>query len=187
MTILDTSEPAATILGGPDLYVDKGSTINVKNKWLFSLIHSAFNHNEYMFFILQQLTCTIRFGNEPPGYIFWYHENKVRKIFFFSLWCWLNKIFFGYFFFACGYCCSVCHPFLFRHSFIWFNAIQAVPKLSSVRSNENNIAIQKLLSFRFLRPLHVLLGARVCVWGMSGSKSTGSCSVRTSPTPVKLD
>lgn len=47
----DYLEPAATILGGPDLYVDKGSTIN--------------------------LTCTIRFGPEPPGYIFWYHENKV--------------------------------------------------------------------------------------------------------------
>lgn len=46
-----SAEPAATILGGPDLYVDKGSTIN--------------------------LTCTIRFGPEPPGYIFWYHENKV--------------------------------------------------------------------------------------------------------------
>lgn len=50
------SEPAATILGGPDLYVDKGSTIN--------------------------LTCTIRFGPEPPGYIFWYHENKVSEPFF---------------------------------------------------------------------------------------------------------
>ncbi|XP_055327129.1 junctional adhesion molecule A-like [Sitodiplosis mosellana] len=47
---LNVVEPAATILGGPDLYVDKGSTIN--------------------------LTCTIRFGPEPPGYIFWYHENK---------------------------------------------------------------------------------------------------------------
>lgn len=44
-------EPTAMILGGPDLFVSKGSTLN--------------------------LTCTIRFGPEPPGYIFWYHENKV--------------------------------------------------------------------------------------------------------------
>ncbi|XP_031626668.1 uncharacterized protein LOC116342964 isoform X1 [Contarinia nasturtii] len=43
-------QPSATILGGSDLFVDKGSTIN--------------------------LTCTIRFGPEPPGHIFWYHENK---------------------------------------------------------------------------------------------------------------
>lgn len=49
------AEPTATILGGPDLYVDKGSTIN--------------------------LTCTIRFGPEPPGSIFWYHENKVSDCF----------------------------------------------------------------------------------------------------------
>lgn len=46
-------EPVPTILGGPDLFVDKGSTIN--------------------------LTCTIRFGPEPPGHIFWYHENKVSN------------------------------------------------------------------------------------------------------------
>lgn len=52
MVIWRWAEPKAQILGGPDLYVDKGSTIN--------------------------LTCTIRFGAEPPGYIFWYHENKVR-------------------------------------------------------------------------------------------------------------
>lgn len=46
-------EPMAQILGGPDLFVDKGSTIN--------------------------LTCTIRFGSEPAGHIFWYHENKVSE------------------------------------------------------------------------------------------------------------
>ncbi|XP_031626756.1 hemicentin-1-like [Contarinia nasturtii] len=47
---LNVVEPAASILGGnDDMYVDKGSTIN--------------------------LTCTIRFGPEP-GHIFWYHENK---------------------------------------------------------------------------------------------------------------
>lgn len=46
------SEPVPTILGGPDLYVEEGSTIN--------------------------LTCSIRFGFEPVGHIFWYHESKVR-------------------------------------------------------------------------------------------------------------
>lgn len=48
------AEPVATILGGSDLFVDKGSTIN--------------------------LTCTIRFGPELPGHIFWQHENKVSII-----------------------------------------------------------------------------------------------------------
>lgn len=43
--------PTATILGGPDLYVDKGSTIN--------------------------LTCAIKFSPEPPTHIFWYHQDKV--------------------------------------------------------------------------------------------------------------
>ncbi|XP_046661230.1 uncharacterized protein LOC124354651 isoform X1 [Homalodisca vitripennis] len=43
--------PTATILGGPDLHVDKGSTIN--------------------------LTCAIRYSPEPPAYIFWYHHEEV--------------------------------------------------------------------------------------------------------------
>ncbi|XP_066255266.1 zwei Ig domain protein zig-8-like isoform X1 [Euwallacea similis] len=43
--------PTAEILGGPDLHVDKGSTIN--------------------------LTCSIKFSPEPPAYIFWYHEEEV--------------------------------------------------------------------------------------------------------------
>ncbi|XP_049807401.1 basement membrane-specific heparan sulfate proteoglycan core protein-like isoform X1 [Schistocerca nitens] len=43
--------PTAVILGGPDIYVNKGSTIN--------------------------LTCTIRNPPEPPAYIFWYHHDKV--------------------------------------------------------------------------------------------------------------
>ncbi|XP_015833725.1 kin of IRRE-like protein 1 isoform X3 [Tribolium castaneum] len=43
--------PTAQILGGPDLHVDKGSTIN--------------------------LTCSIRFSPEPPAYIFWYHRDDV--------------------------------------------------------------------------------------------------------------
>ncbi|XP_021919696.1 kin of IRRE-like protein 1 isoform X4 [Zootermopsis nevadensis] len=43
--------PTATILGGPDLHVDRGSTIN--------------------------LTCTIKDSTEPPAYIFWYHHEDV--------------------------------------------------------------------------------------------------------------
>lgn len=53
------TEPMAQILGGPDLFVDKGSTIN--------------------------LTCTIRFGSEPGGHIFWYHESKVCRHYNLSL------------------------------------------------------------------------------------------------------
>lgn len=45
--------PTATILGGPDLHVDKGSTIN--------------------------LTCAVKYSPEPPGYIFWYHHDEVRN------------------------------------------------------------------------------------------------------------
>lgn len=75
--------PTATILGGPDdLYVDKGSSIN--------------------------LTCLIRFSPEPPNYIFWYHQNEVcyttttfknRWIFFvmfctfLMMWWWLRTIY----------------------------------------------------------------------------------------------
>lgn len=48
---LNVVVPTAAILGGPDIHVDKGSTIN--------------------------LTCSIRFSPEPPGYIFWYHHDDV--------------------------------------------------------------------------------------------------------------
>lgn len=45
--------PTASILGGPDFYVQKGSTIN--------------------------LTCTIRLApDESPAFIFWYHEDEVK-------------------------------------------------------------------------------------------------------------
>lgn len=44
--------PTAIIQGGPDFYVQKGSTIN--------------------------LTCSIRLSpDEAPAYIFWYHEKEV--------------------------------------------------------------------------------------------------------------
>lgn len=48
---LNVVVPTATILGGPDLHVDKGSTIN--------------------------LTCTVKYSPEPPAYIFWYHHEEV--------------------------------------------------------------------------------------------------------------
>ncbi|CAO1420343.1 unnamed protein product [Diamesa hyperborea] len=49
---LNLVAPTATILGGPDFYVQKGSTIN--------------------------LTCSIRLGpEESPAFIFWYHEEEV--------------------------------------------------------------------------------------------------------------
>lgn len=43
--------PTAYIIGGPDLHVDKGSTIN--------------------------LTCSVRYSIEPPAYIFWFHHDEV--------------------------------------------------------------------------------------------------------------
>lgn len=47
--------PTATILGGPDFYVQKGSTIN--------------------------LTCSIRLGPEESQiFIFWYHKEEVHSI-----------------------------------------------------------------------------------------------------------
>lgn len=45
--------PTAAILGGPDVHVDKGSTIN--------------------------LTCAVKYSPEPPAYIFWYHHDEVSK------------------------------------------------------------------------------------------------------------
>lgn len=51
---LSSTAPTASILGGPDFFVQKGSTIN--------------------------LTCTIRLGpDESPAFIFWYHEDEVIK------------------------------------------------------------------------------------------------------------
>nr|XP_027234337.1 uncharacterized protein LOC113825700 [Penaeus vannamei] len=43
--------PQAEIIGAPDMYVDRGSTIN--------------------------LTCVIAYSPHPPAYIFWYHDGKV--------------------------------------------------------------------------------------------------------------
>ncbi|GJQ69947.1 hypothetical protein Trydic_g13338 [Trypoxylus dichotomus] len=43
--------PSARILGEPDLYISRGSTIN--------------------------LTCVVHFSSEPSGYVFWYHQDEV--------------------------------------------------------------------------------------------------------------
>ncbi|KAL2731895.1 cell adhesion molecule 2-like [Vespula squamosa] len=48
---LNVVVPTATILGGPEMYVGAGSTIN--------------------------LTCAIHFSSEPPAYIFWYYNGNV--------------------------------------------------------------------------------------------------------------
>lgn len=49
--IVVVSEPLTEILGAPDLYINRGSTIN--------------------------LTCVILHSPEPPGYIFWNHDDAV--------------------------------------------------------------------------------------------------------------
>ena len=46
-------EPKTAILGGPDIHLKEGSTMN--------------------------LTCIITDSPEPPSYIFWRHDDKVSK------------------------------------------------------------------------------------------------------------
>jgi hypothetical protein len=45
------AEPLTEIVGAPDLYIDRGSTIN--------------------------LTCVVTYSPEPPAYIFWNHNDAV--------------------------------------------------------------------------------------------------------------
>lgn len=45
------SEPITTIIGGPDMFINKGSTMN--------------------------LTCIIKHSPEPPPLIYWTHDSKV--------------------------------------------------------------------------------------------------------------
>lgn len=45
------TEPTTDILGGPEMFIDKGSTIN--------------------------LTCIVNDSPEPPAYIFWNHNEAV--------------------------------------------------------------------------------------------------------------
>lgn len=49
------AEPSTEILGGPDVYIDKGSTIN--------------------------LTCVISYSPEPPAYILWNHNDAVSHFY----------------------------------------------------------------------------------------------------------
>ncbi|KAK3911825.1 Twitchin [Frankliniella fusca] len=45
------SEPKTEIVGGPELFIDRGSTIN--------------------------LTCVILFSPEPPAYVYWNHNDSI--------------------------------------------------------------------------------------------------------------
>ncbi|KAF4531496.1 hypothetical protein B566_EDAN004092, partial [Ephemera danica] len=47
--MLCVSEPTTDIIGAPDLYIDRGSTIN--------------------------LTCVVLYSPEPPAFIFWNHND----------------------------------------------------------------------------------------------------------------
>ena len=47
------SEPDTEIVGAPELFIDRGSTIN--------------------------LTCVVRHSPEPPAYIFWNHNDAVSS------------------------------------------------------------------------------------------------------------
>ncbi|CAL8126027.1 unnamed protein product [Orchesella dallaii] len=48
---LGVVEPVTEVIGGPDLFIDRGSTIN--------------------------LTCTVKHSPEPPSYIIWNHNNAI--------------------------------------------------------------------------------------------------------------
>ncbi|GLV38216.1 defective proboscis extension response 9 [Carabus blaptoides fortunei] len=48
---LNVIEPTTDILGGPELYIDRGSTIN--------------------------LTCVVLYSPEPPAYIYWNHNEAI--------------------------------------------------------------------------------------------------------------
>ncbi|KAL1453620.1 hypothetical protein WDU94_009947, partial [Cyamophila willieti] len=48
---LTVVEPVTEIIGGPEIFIEHGSTIN--------------------------LTCVIRFSPEPPAYIFWNHNEAI--------------------------------------------------------------------------------------------------------------
>lgn len=56
LCLFEFAVPTAMILGGPDLHVGRGSTIN--------------------------LTCLLRFSPNPPDYIFWYHKDEVSLLFY---------------------------------------------------------------------------------------------------------
>ena len=47
-------EPKTTIFGGPDVFINRGSNIN--------------------------LTCVVDYTPKPPSYVIWKHSNKVRTM-----------------------------------------------------------------------------------------------------------
>lgn len=49
--VLCFAEATTDIIGEPELFIDRGSTIN--------------------------LTCVVKFSPEPPAYIYWNHNNTV--------------------------------------------------------------------------------------------------------------
>lgn len=53
-TNVSVSEPITEILGGPELFINKGSTIN--------------------------LTCLVRFAPEPPPIMLWSHNREVSAL-----------------------------------------------------------------------------------------------------------
>lgn len=53
-TFFSVSEPITEILGGPELFINKGSTIN--------------------------LTCLVRFAPEPPPIMLWSHNREVSAL-----------------------------------------------------------------------------------------------------------
>jgi len=59
------TEPVTEVIGGPDIYIDRGSTIN--------------------------LTCTVKFSPKPPNYILWNHNDAVSKKHFIA--CQFNSIY----------------------------------------------------------------------------------------------
>ena len=53
--LTDVLEPVTMIVGAPDLYVNKGSTIN--------------------------LTCLVKYAPEPPPMMVWSHNREVRALY----------------------------------------------------------------------------------------------------------
>ena len=49
--LISFSDPQTTILGGPDIYFEGGTTMNI--------------------------TCLVKDSPEPPQFIFWYHQEQV--------------------------------------------------------------------------------------------------------------
>lgn len=58
------TEPITTIVGGPDLYIDTGSTVN--------------------------LTCIVKFLPEPPPIVHWTHNNEVNLLIHFKPFKYIN-------------------------------------------------------------------------------------------------